>query len=84
MADLHIVADMNQAVDTHAALDMGIADGAAVHRTVGAELDIIFDDHAAQLRHAQQAFQAGHETETLIADGIVGAHHHPLAEHRHG
>src|SRR6185312_12280079 len=84
MADLHIVADMDQAVEAHAALDMGVADGAAVHGAVGAELHIILDDDAAQLRHAQQALQAGHEGETLIADGIVWAHHHALAQNGMG
>ena len=84
MADAHIVADVNQTVETHALFDMGIADGAAVHGAVGPELDIVLDHHPAQLRHAQQPFQAGHEGKALITDGVVGAHYNPVSDHRMG
>src|ERR1700761_4096566 len=80
MTNAHIVADMDKAVETHAALDMSVADGAAVHGAVGAELDIVLDDDAAKLRHPQQPLQAGHKREALIADGVVRTHHHALPQ----
>ena len=50
-ADADIVADLDQIVDLGALADHGVADGAAVDRGAGADLDVVLDDDAADLRH---------------------------------
>ena len=57
-ADRHIVADLDQIVDLGALADHGIADGAAVDGRIGADLDVVLDDDAADLRHFQMALSA--------------------------
>src|SRR6185437_1591070 len=80
MADLHVVGDVHEVVEHRAGADRRVADSAAVDGAIGAELDIVLDDHAAELRHAQQALAAGHEAEARAADGDVGREGHAIAD----
>src|SRR6201999_1488477 len=84
LAHLHVVTDMNEAVEAAAAPDLGVADRAAIHHAIGAELDIVLDDHAAELRHAQQSLGAGHEAEAGIADGDARPEHDARSDDRVG
>ena len=47
----HIVGDLDEIVDLGALADHGVADRAAVDGGVGADLDIVLDDDAADLRN---------------------------------
>src|SRR4029453_995307 len=46
-----VVSDLHQVVDLRAALDGGLTERRPVDRHVGAELDVVLDDHDATLRY---------------------------------
>src|SRR5258708_23898628 len=71
-AEAHVVADMDEVIEHRAGTDHRIAGGAAVDRAIGAHLDIVLDDDAAELQHAHEPFGAGHEAEALPADADAG------------
>ena len=50
------MADLDQIVDLRAAFDSALADRGAVDRGVSADLDIVFQDDAADLRDLDPAF----------------------------
>ena len=54
-ANADIVADLDEVVDLGALADHGVADGAAVDGGAGADLDVVLDDDAADLRHLEVA-----------------------------
>ena len=49
LADHHVVADLHQVVDLGPAPHDRVAEGGAVDRGVGADLDVVLDQHAAHL-----------------------------------
>src|SRR5439155_1412563 len=49
LTDLHVVGHHDEIVDLHAASHDGRSQRAAVDRRVGADLDVVLDDHAADL-----------------------------------
>src|SRR5262245_26526088 len=49
-ADAHVVADLDLVVELDALLDHRVVQRAAVDRGVGADLDVVADPHAADLR----------------------------------
>jgi hypothetical protein len=65
------VRDLHQIIDGGARADDRVAHRAAIDRAIAADLHIVFDDHAAQLRDAQEACRARHETETFAADADI-------------
>ena len=48
---VHVVADLDLVVELHAVLDHRVVQRAAVDGGVGADLDVVADDHAADLRN---------------------------------
>ena len=52
-----VVADLHEIVDLGAFADDRVAIGAAVDRRPGADLDVVLDDDAADLRHFQMALR---------------------------
>src|SRR5258708_13353444 len=84
-AEAHVVADMDEIIEHRAGTDHRIAGGAAVDRAIGAQLDVVLDDDAPELQHAQEPFGAGHEAEARPADADPGCDlappaHDPLAD----
>src|SRR5437899_5501249 len=67
-ADANIVGDLHQIVDLGALSDDGVGHRAAIDGRVGADLDVVLDDDAADLRHALRSLGAGHEAEAVLAD----------------
>ena len=55
---------------------------AAVDRGAGADLDVILNDHAADLRHLEWPVPARHEAEAILPDAAAGMHDHPVADQR--
>ena len=51
LAEAHVVGDLHEIVELHAVLDDGVLDRAAVHRGVRADLDVVADHDAAELRN---------------------------------
>ena len=66
--DCHVVPDMAKIVDTHAILDHGIVDRAAIYRGVGADLDVVSDTYPPELRHLDPPLRRHSVTETIGAD----------------
>ena len=86
-ADADIMPDLHQVIDMHAGADHGVLRRTAVDGGVGADLRAVADQHAAQLRHGQEAFLAHGEAEPVLADARPRKQHHAVADdgvrHRH-
>ena len=72
--------DHHQVVDLAAAADHGVGPAAAVDRAVGADLDVVLDQHAAELRHLEVAVGAEREAEAVLADARAGVDDHAVAD----
>src|SRR5207247_7501345 len=68
LADLHAVADLHEVVDLRSLADHRFADGAAVDGGVRADLDVVLDPHAADLRHLVMPPLLGGEAVAVAAD----------------
>ena len=64
----HIVADLNQVIDLAAGANDRIRTAASINRTVCADLNIVFDDHASELRHLRVPFGARRKTVAVLAN----------------
>ncbi len=72
-ADLAVVADVDQIVELGAVTDAGDAERCAVDAGVGADLDIVADDHFADLRELDVvAVFVEREAEAIGADHAAG------------
>src|SRR5690348_7193127 len=68
-ADLASVSHLNEIVDFCAAADARFADGGAVNRAIGLNLDVVFDDGDAGLLHfVPAAVRFAREAEAVAAD----------------
>ena len=63
-----VVGDLHQIINHRAGADHGVVTRAAVDRGVGADVDIVADDDAAELRHLDRARLVGSEAEPGLAD----------------
>src|SRR5690606_38058379 len=80
--DAHVVGDLHEVVDLHAVLDDGVVDRAPVDRRVRADLDVVADDHRAELRHLDPAAvrETLREAEAVRADHGAGVHDAPAPD----
>src|SRR5262245_25983246 len=67
-ADAHVVPDLDLVVELHALLDHGVVERAAVDGRVGADLDVIADAHAPDLRNFYPPAIRGRDAEAVGAD----------------
>ena len=67
-SEAHVVRDLHQIVEARAGADDRVLQRSAIDRGVGADLDIVLDDHAAELRHAEHAGGRDRETEAVLSD----------------
>src|SRR5262249_19654191 len=79
-ADRHVVPDLDQIINHRTVADDRVRPGAAVDRRIGADLDIIADDDAAELRHAHMAGRIGREAEAVLADARAWKDRRPRAD----
>src|SRR5262249_830783 len=70
-SDRAVVADLDQIIDLGAFADHGVAAAAAVDGGVGADLDVVLDDHPAGLRDLDRALAVGEETEPVLTDAAA-------------
>ena len=54
-AEAHVVPDLYQVVEARAGADHGILQRTAIDRGIGADLHIVLEDHAPELRHGDEA-----------------------------
>ena len=81
-ADHHIVGDLHQVVDLGALADHGVAQAPAVDRGAGANLDVVLNDNAADLRHLDVALGARHVAEAVLADVATRMNDDAIADRR--
>ena len=79
-ADDHVVGDLHQIVDLGALADHRVAAGAAIDRRVGADLDVVLDDDAADLRNFEVPLRPHGEAETVLADAHARMEDHAVAD----
>ena len=77
--DDHVVPDLDLVVQLGAVLDHRVADGAAIDRGIRADLHIVPDPHAADLRHLHPSAAVGCKAESVGADDGPGMQHAALA-----
>src|SRR5579883_1928672 len=77
-----VVADMHKVIDFRPAADTGQVEGAAIDGGVGADLDVVFENQAAELGELFVTARLGiaHVTETVAAQHGAGMHHHAVAQ----
>jgi len=85
VADLNVVGDLHQIVDLRSVADAGRRHRRSIDRRVGADLDVVADDHVAHLRNlVQLAARFRNESETVAADDDAAVNPSPLADDRSG
>jgi hypothetical protein len=67
-ADMAVVADLDLVVELDAVLDDGVGQRAAVDRGVGADVDVVADQHAPGLRNLDVDAVLAREAEAVGAD----------------
>ena len=81
-ADLDVVRDLDEVVDLGPLPDHGVADGAAVDGGIGADLDVVLDDDAADLRNLAVAAGARQIAEAILPDAHAGMDDDAVADQR--
>ncbi len=79
-ADDDIVADLHEIIDLRPLADDRVAIGAAIDRRAGADLDVVLDDHAADLRHLEMPARPHREAEAVLTDVRAGMDDHAIAD----
>lgn len=64
----HIVSDLHQVIELRARTDYGVAGGTTIDRRIGTDLNVIFNDDTAELRHRQKTRLGRRETISLLTD----------------
>src|ERR1700681_198613 len=82
-ADRGVVSDLHQVIDLGALADGGIAPGAPVDCRPGADLHVVLDDDATDLRHLDvPPLSILNVTEAILADAHAGMHDDAIADQR--
>lgn len=96
LADVHVVADLDQVVELHAIFDDRVFEGTAIDAGIGPDLDIVADADGTELfdldprtfvRGQPEAVGANHHArvqQTAGADGAALRHRDARLEHRVG
>jgi hypothetical protein len=79
-SDRDIVGDLDQVIDLGAPLDDGAAERGSVDSYVGAQFNVVFDDHTAELRNLVMAALMLYVTKTVGSDHGSAMHDHTCAE----
>src|SRR6185437_3195203 len=78
--DRHIVANLHEIVDLAALADHRVPQRSAVDRGSRANLDLVLDDDAADLRHLHVGGAAHHVAEAILPDLATGMDHDMVAD----
>src|SRR5258708_31984772 len=76
--DVDVVADLDLVIQLGPRLDDGVADGAAIDRRIGTDLDVSADAHAAELRHLGPAAAVRCKAKPVRPDDHSGMNVRPL------
>src|SRR5262245_17270621 len=78
-ADRHVVRDVHHIVDLGSLPDHGVADGPPVDGAIGADLDVVLDDHTSHLGNLVGPARPAHKAEAILANGGPGGEDDPVA-----
>jgi hypothetical protein len=81
-ADDDVVADLHQIVDLRPLADDGVPVRATVNRDPGADLNVVLNDYAADLRHFEMSSRPKGESEAVLSDMGAGMNDHSVADQR--
>jgi hypothetical protein len=81
VANADVVADLNLIVELDAVTDQRVVERTTVDRRIGADLDVVTDQHATDLRDLDPALAFLGEAETVATDHRAGVDDRPLADH---
>src|SRR5690606_36662653 len=79
-SDPYIMGDLDEIIYLGPLADHRIGKRAAIDRGVGADLDVVLDDDAAELGHLVEAGAARHVAEAVLADAHAGMDDDAVAE----
>ena len=82
LTDAHVVGNVHQVVDLGPAADHSVVDAAAIDGGVGANLDVVTDDTAANVRNLAMRSVAKHVPESVAADAGSRMHDRASSEDR--
>src|SRR6185503_9959723 len=74
-----VVPDLHEIINFRAFADHGVLERAAVDAAVGADLHVVLDDDAADLRHLDVTLGAHGEAETVLPHPHAGVENDPVA-----
>ena len=75
-----VVADLHKVIDFRSFADDRVAVGAAVDGRAGADLDVVLNDHAPDLRHFHVALRTEGEAEPVLPDVDAGVDDDAVAD----
>jgi hypothetical protein len=78
--DSYVVGDLNQIVDLCACTDDRLPECRAVDRGVCPNLDVMLDDHPAEVRNLNMALSVADITEAVITEHYAAVHKHAVSE----
>src|SRR5262249_37837132 len=79
-ANHDVVPDLDQIINYRARTDHGVVSGAAVDRRIGADIDIVPDQHTPQLWDLDRRLRVRSESEPVLADPNARMQHDPRAD----
>src|SRR6478752_1477163 len=82
--DDDVMADLDQIIELAAFSDHGIAQAAAIDTGIGADFDVVLNDHPRKLRDLGMALRARHEAETILSDPHAGMQNDAVADQSMG
>jgi len=80
-ADTHVVGHLDLVVELHPVLDHGIVERTTIHGGIGADLHVVADHHAPDLRHLDPASFVHRNPEAVGADDYAGMEDNAVADH---
>src|ERR1019366_616246 len=78
--DMHVVPDLDQIVELDTVLDDGVIQRTAVYASVGADFDVVTDQHPAYLRDLAPDAMVLRDAEAVGPNHRAGVHQRTLAE----
>src|SRR5882724_7701791 len=79
-SDRHVVRDLHQIVDLASLPDHGVPDGPAVNARIGADFDVVLDDHTSNLGNLVGSARASHIAKAILPNGTAGVDDDPVAD----
>src|SRR5215472_6942417 len=80
-AEHHVVPDLHQIINHRAGADHGVVSRSPVYRGIGADVDIVADHHAPELRYFDRSFLVRSKSKPVLADPHSRMQYDARADH---